>query len=146
MTDSLPYLHPTLASPSRRTMIGALAAVPVASAPVLAAAAVEPDDPTFALIEAHEKALLDLRDVCDRDDEVRAREEGRVVTEADKKAVKDANDREMRAAVLLCTTPPRTVAGFRALLKYIRGVDLEFEAVEMNDLIHSLSRSPILAS
>ena len=49
-------------SPSRRAMIGALAAVPIASVPMLARApAIEPD-PIFALIEAAKLARIKLEE------------------------------------------------------------------------------------
>lgn len=100
-----------LAAGSSATVFGSLSAAAAASAPS--------DDPIFAAIQAHRLERARFEDACDLTDEVRAEQEGRVVT-ADDEAKFDAASRAEEAALeRIASTRARTAAGFVAALKYL---------------------------
>ena len=111
MTIERPLLPPRAEALSRRTMLGALAVLPVA---VPAAAAVP--DPVFAAIERYKVLSAEYTVAVDR----------RAPLEDDDPDLLEAEDETSRTSSalfeqmdLIFTFRPSTVAGVAALLKYI---------------------------
>jgi hypothetical protein len=120
------------AIPNRRgLLLGALtagAAATVAAMPAMAAT--EPPDPVFALLEAHKAAWARLLEIEDRTDDYETLEESG-------RAVDVALDE-------ITTTPPTTMAGMRAIMEYLVGLDGHSDYLPTL-LRSSLLRSPLLA-
>jgi hypothetical protein len=131
---------------SRRAALGLFAsASALAVLPAVAQAASLGVDPIFAAIRRHNEAWRTFGDVCPRIDDVRARMEGREVTESDEVAWKAANDAEEDAFEAFITLPPITVAGMRAAMNYF----IEFETDGIVDapdrFLTTMLASPVLA-
>jgi hypothetical protein len=94
------------ATPNRRGLfLGALTASAAASMAALPALAAEQSDPVFALLEAHKAAWARLLETEDRTDDYEALEEAGGAADA--------------ALEEITNTPPTTVAGMRAVMKYL---------------------------
>jgi hypothetical protein len=98
------------ATPNRRGLfLGALTASAAASMAALPALAAEQSDPVFALLEAHKAAWARLLETEDRTDDYEALEEAGGAADA--------------ALEEITNTPPTTVAGMRAVMKYLIDLD-----------------------
>jgi hypothetical protein len=90
----------------------------------------DPPDPVLGLVEAHKAAWARLLETEDRTDDYETLEEaGRAVD-----AVLDQ----------IVNTPPTTVAGMRAVMEYLVGLDGHMDYLPTL-LRSSLLRSPLLA-
>ena len=105
---------------------------------------VEPPDPVVHTTYGHRSALKRLGAAYDRTDSVKATQEGRDVTDEDRAELKAAEKAEQDALAEMFDTPPKTPAGFRELLQYVRGLDQT--AWNPHDLIDCLLRSPPLTA
>jgi hypothetical protein len=119
------------ATPNRRGLfLGALTASAAASMAALPALAAEQSDPVFALLEAHKAAWARLLETEDRTDDYEALEEAEGAADA--------------ALEEITNTPPTTVAGMRAVMKYL--IDLDGHMDYLPALLRSsILRSPVLA-
>jgi hypothetical protein len=120
------------ATPNRRgLLLGALtagAAATVAAIPAMAAPSEA--DPVFALLEAHKAAWARLLETENRTDDYEALEEAGGAADA--------------AFNEITTTPPTTVAGMRAVMKYLIDLDGHMDYLPAL-LLSSILRSPVLA-
>ena len=107
---------------TRRAVMAGLAAAPVAGLPAIAGA-VAGNDPIFAAIERHKAAWSAFLPTCDLTDEVRAKKEGREVTQTDRAAHEAAGDAEIEALEALVETAPTTKAGARATIEWLNEYD-----------------------
>jgi hypothetical protein len=80
-------------------------------------------DPVFVAIERHEAAWTALGLLCSAIDEVAAAQKGREVAEIDRTAYAQASDVAEQTLDELLTTPPMTVEGLRAAIRYIIELD-----------------------
>jgi hypothetical protein len=113
----------------RRLLLGALtagAAATVAAIPAVAAA--ETPDAVFALLEAHKAAWARFEEIDGSDHEIFTAAAGAV------DAALDA----------ITSTPPTTVAGMRAVIEYLVGLDGHSDYLPTL-LRSSILRSPLLA-
>ena len=133
---------------SRRSALGLFVAAPAAmlafaKGSPIAASDLASLDPIFAVIEAHKETYRIFGDCSHQTDEVAAEEEGRSVTEADELACNEASAYERGALALVVDTIPTTIAGIRAAIEHIGGLeDHEF----MADFAKTLLMSPVLAA
>ena len=134
---------------SRRAALGLFAAASAAvlafanGAPVVAAP-LSGDDPIFDLIERHRAAFKAFCDASSRTDSVKAKNEGREVTEADEVAYEEASEAQMDLAAELIATPPITVAGMRAAIEHLIKYDAGCEPVACGQFLATLLESPVL--
>jgi hypothetical protein len=107
----------------RAALAGALAAVPAlagaaAEFPAAALPMASSADPIFAAIERHKAAWRLFGETTMRTDQVRARQEGREVTEADETAYQVTMEAEDAAIDDIANCLPTTIAGVRALIEH----------------------------
>ena len=119
----------TTTKTSRRAVLASLAAAPIAGLPALALSNGAPD-PIFAAIERHKAARLAFHDACDLTDEVRAEQEGRVISVEDEATYERISAAELAALDTLAETPPRSLAGLLAALDYLRFYADEAESLD----------------
>lgn len=113
---------------SRRAALGSLAAI-AATVPVSAvAAAVCTADPIYTLIDAHKVARAVFSAATANEPPFKTVAHG--LWELN---TAHAADREQEATVALLTTPPTTVSGAVALLRYIAETDTDGEAYHTCD-------------
>lgn len=137
---------PTQSQTSRRLFLAAGSAATVFSALSQAAAmAVTDDDPIFAALERHNAAERAFIRTCDLTDEVRAEEEGRIVTVADEAAKDSAREVEEAALQALIDTAPTSKAGARAAIEWLAHYDRGCELRHVGQFAMTLLRSPVLA-
>jgi hypothetical protein len=128
-------------NPSRRAIVGgvaALAGISAAAIPV-AAGTVAAADPVFAAIDQHNAARAILDATCPRTDSV----VNPNITEDDQRAYDEADAAESAAFEALLDTRPETIAGLRAYLTHFDKVVLYFEP-QARDLIAIILESPVL--
>ncbi|HXW22030.1 MAG TPA: hypothetical protein VEK14_03910 [Rhodomicrobium sp.] len=85
----------------------------------LSAAPAQERDPIYAAIENHRRALAQFEGVCDLLDKVKARQEGRCISQADQDEYERKAADETEALRALAETPATTVAGLVATLRYL---------------------------
>jgi hypothetical protein len=117
-------------SPNRRNMLAGVAAVAALVPASAVASAVCPSDPVFTAIEGHRHARATFSESLSRVSrfqEGNRPSDGRLPTAADhpelaelERQASDASDRETDATIALLTTPPATLAGAVAVLRYIQ--------------------------
>jgi hypothetical protein len=113
---------------SRRSLVTTAATLPALAVPITAASATEPD-PTFALIEAFEQAYAAHGTAIDAETafcESHPRPDGSFPVARDwpelqvlENSASDACHAQWAANVKLFLTPPSTIAGLAALLKFV---------------------------
>jgi hypothetical protein len=132
---------------NRRAVLGAVLVAGAATAAIALPAMASPavaTDPILALIERHKLAWARFSDTCNLTDEVRAKEEGREVTEADELAYDTANAAEKAMMAELMDTPPVTAAGAVAILHYLIKLNDGGWGTDVAPYLSTLLRSPIL--
>jgi hypothetical protein len=127
---------------NRRAVLGAVLAAGAAVAlPALAGPAAA-TDPIFALIRRHQLAWARFSATCTLTDEVRAEREGREVTAADHLAYDTANDHEKGVMDELMDTPPATISGAVAILRYLIEINDGGSGTPVHPYLPTLLRSP----
>jgi hypothetical protein len=129
-------------NPSRRATLCVLAGAPLAAIvgvpPALVAA-----DPIFAVIERHKVAEAAFAATLGLIDEVRASEEGREVTQANRDTYEAADQASEDILAELLAGVPVSTAGFRAALEYIINLD---DGYHLAAFAPTLLKSPLLAA
>jgi hypothetical protein len=121
---------------SRRAALGLFAsASALAVMPAVASAASLEVDPIFAAIKRHHEAWCAFG----------ARNEVRVVTEADEAAWTAANEAEEEAFEDLITLPPVTMPGLRAAVHYFIEFETECIPGATDKFLTALLASPLLS-
>jgi hypothetical protein len=144
--DIVPAAATGLPKSNRRLFLVAGTAMALTATLKSVAHATDPGaDPIFAAIERHKELFAIFTGTCDRADEVKAKREGREVTEADEAALEAACDAEMDAAAELVAIPPTTVAGMRAAIEYIVEYDKGCVPHSCAQFLATLLESPLLA-
>ncbi|PWB90679.1 hypothetical protein C5688_09140 [Methylocystis sp. MitZ-2018] len=126
-----------LAAGSAATVFGALSQA--------AGAAPTQGDPIFAALERHRAAERKFIRACDLTDQVRAEEEGRLVTEADEATWDSALEIEKAALQALVDTAPTSKAGARAAIEWLAYYERGCEPRHAGQFAMTLLRSPVLA-
>jgi hypothetical protein len=109
---------------SRRAALALLAGLPASAVVGAMAAATSLDpDPIFGAITRHKMAEHLYVQASDRTDTVRARKEGREVTDDDQVAHDVATKGEQATRAALLDTVPQTLAGARLGLEYVASID-----------------------
>ncbi len=137
---------------SRREVFSSIAATPLIAIGASAVAAgigamaipAAASDPIFSLIERHRKADEYYGSVCPLTDNVAARNEGRVMTDRDIEIVDAAAEAEGELLDELLTTPPQTIGGVLAILKYLKPIDYDYDHMER--ALETLVKSPVFAN
>ena len=83
---------------------------------------------------------------CDLADGVRAKKEGREVTQTDRAAHEAAGDAEIEALEALVETAPTTKAGAPAAIEWLNEYDRGCEPREVGHFAMTFLRSPVLQS
>ncbi|ULO22987.1 hypothetical protein [Methylocystis sp. SB2] len=135
----------TVTVTTRRAVVAGLAAAPVAALPAIASEIPADSDPIFAALERHKAAERAFIRTCDLTDDVRAEQEGRIVTEADEAAWDSAREVEEAALQTLVDTAPTSKAGARAAIEWLADYDRGYELRHVGQFAMTLLRSPVLA-
>ena len=126
---------------SRRATLCALTVAPLAA--IVGVEAVLAADPIFAVIERHKVAEAAFAATLSLIDEVRASEEGREVTQANRDTCEAADQASEDILAELLASAPVSTAGFRAALEYIINLD---DGYHLTAFAPTLLKSPLLAA
>jgi len=126
---------------SRRATLCALTVAPLAA--IVGVEAVLAADPIFAVIERHKVAEAAFAATLGLIDEVRASEEGREVTQANRDTYEAADQASEDILAELLEAIPVSGAGARAALEYLINLD---DGYHLAAFAPTLLKSPLLAA
>ena len=132
------------AKPSRRLFLAAGPAAAVFGALALSAA-LPSVDPIFAAIERHKAAWDAFGEAGPAADNILAKQQGRVVTQADCDALDAASELEREVFGEMLNTSPTTLPGLRAAVEHLAEIERGCVPEASGYFLFKLLKSPLLA-